>query len=112
MSRATGLGDNVLDAQFLEVQDREERGLQVFANTADDAVHLGKRERLQLLFAGTVGNDCLGHLVRNILDFFGARVYDHHIVSECGQMAGQKVARVTQSYHYKLFRSHGLNVVT
>ena len=111
MGGTTGLRDDVLDAQFLEVEDRQERCLQVFTDTADDAVHLGKRQRLELLLAGAVGNDRLRHLVRDILDLFGARVHDHHVVSECGQMAGQEIARVSETDYYELFRSHDPNLV-
>lgn len=73
---ATGLRDDVLDAEFLEVQNREEASFQVFADADDDGVRLLERNARELFFAGAVGDHGLRNRAGNILHFFGVVIYD------------------------------------
>ena len=54
------LRDDVLDSEFLQVQDGEERRFEILADADDDAVRLcERRDGSELLFSGAVGDDGL-----------------------------------------------------
>ena len=105
------LRDDVLDSQFLEVQDGEERGFKILANADDNAIGFGqRRDGCKLLFAGAVGNDCLRDHACDVLDLFGMRVDDHDVMTQRRQVTGKVVCRISKTDDNELSRSHGLNI--
>ena len=81
---AARLRDDVLDAEFLQVQHGEEARFQVFADTDDDGVRLGKRDARELLLAGGVGDHGLRDGAGDVLHLFGVVVHHEHVVAETG----------------------------
>ncbi len=103
---ATGLGDDVLHAQFLQVQHRKEACFQVLADADDDAVRLLQGDGGKLLFAGAVCNHSLGNGTGNVLDLFRVVVDDHDVMTQGGQVSGQEDGGIAKTDNDILLRSH------
>ena len=103
---ATGLRDDVLDAEFLQVQHGEEACFQVLANTDDDGVRLLQRDACELLLAGGVGDHGLRYGARDVLHLFGMVVHHEHVVPEARQVTGEEDGRVAKTDNDVLLRCH------
>ena len=109
---AARLCDDVLYAQFLQVQDGEEGGFQIITDADDDAIRLGqRRDGGELLFTGTVGDNSLRDHACEVLDLFGMRVDDHDVMTQRRQVTCKVVCRISKTDNNELSRSHGLNIV-
>ena len=102
------LGDDMLDAEFFQVQNGEERSFEVCADAADDRVDLRHRKRCELLLAGCVGDNCMGDVRGDVLHFVRRVVYSEHFTAEARQMVGEKDSRVAKSDDDELLFCHCL----
>lgn len=108
MLGAGTLGDDMLDAELLQVQNGEKGRFEIRSDAADDGIDLGDRKSGKLLLSGGIRDDGLGDVRSNVLDFFRSIIYGEHFTAEARQMIREKNSRVAKSDDDELLFSHCL----